>query len=102
MIMKQIGCGIVSPSFSLRAGGSTPQLRRVERDRPAALIANLFHHVLRATRSVAALAVPKTDEVDLVRAEAHGRVEHTAVAALVGVIALLRRPQLARRGQPRR
>ena len=66
------------------------------------LPSNLFHHVLRAARPVAALAVPETDEVDLVRAEAHGRVQHPAIVALVSVLSLSRRAKLERRHMQRR
>src|SRR5580693_8687299 len=99
MIMKQIGFGIDSP-FLLSAGlgaRSFPQLLCVEPDRATPLIANLFHHVLRAARSVAALAVPQADKVDFVRAEAQCCVQHPAIVALVGVLALLCRAKLTRR-----
>ena len=63
--MKQNGLASSPPAAArsgIRAAGSTPKLRRVEPDRAAPLLANLFHHVLRAAGPVAALAVPQADE----------------------------------------
>ncbi len=51
---------------------------------------------------VAALSVPEADEVEPVRAEARGGVEHPAVVAFVGVLAHGRRTQLDRLDMERR
>src|ERR1017187_7454157 len=56
--------------------------------------AYLLNEVLRATRPVAALAVPEANEVDLPRAEAARRFEHPEVVLLVRIVARHQRPAL--------
>jgi hypothetical protein len=74
---------------------SRPKFLGVEPDRAAPLIADPLHHVLRATRSVAALAVPEADEIKFVGAEARALIEHPAVVALIGILAFRQRAKLA-------
>jgi hypothetical protein len=70
---------------------SPPQLSGVEPMRATARFLDFLHHMLRAARPFAAFAVPEAHDVDLVRAEARALIEHPAVDALIGVVAVLQR-----------
>ena len=74
--MKQIGFipASLRTTRRLPCRASAPKLGRVEPARPAAPVLDLVHHVARAARPVAALAVPQADEIDLVGSEARAPI----------------------------